>query len=247
VNEERLHKKPIGEDGPVRVSAPNGRTSVEWRKIEQPFEKREQEVAIASAFLQSIISSEQARATLVQLDEDDFDFKVIDNTEERYLELQEIVIPGKKRGSPYASGEQVIDGKKFAKTILSAIESKALKYPKGAKVSLDLLVYVTHWRFRPNDSVLKFVALELSNRNWPFARVHFFQRMEKTTGTATTLFPNPEFIKGFRPEHVANYMNFDPAAAEPINKEGQVGMFFKVSADAMKKLGLGGNKSTASD
>lgn len=52
------HKKPIGDDGPIRVSAPDGQAKIEWRKIEHSPEKREQETAIATAFVDALNEAE---------------------------------------------------------------------------------------------------------------------------------------------------------------------------------------------
>ena len=235
------HKKPIGEDGPLRISAPEGQAEMEWRKIEHPPGKREQETATATAFIDALNAEEKSNLKLSQLEEDDFDFEIQSGDEKRYLELQEIIIPGKKRGSPYAPGEQVIDEQKFAKTILGAIRSKALKYPKGLQQPLDLLIYHTHWRFRPNEAVLKLVAHGLKGQSLPFARVYYFNRLgaEKGEGKATRLFPDAVILSGFRPDApTSKYANFDPAGAQPFNEEGNVGVRFNLSPDAVKKLGL---------
>jgi hypothetical protein len=82
------HKKPIGEDGPIRVSAPQGQAEIEWRKIEHPPEKRGQETAIATAFIDALNDAEKSAFRLSHLEEDDFDFEVHSDDAKRYLELQ---------------------------------------------------------------------------------------------------------------------------------------------------------------
>jgi hypothetical protein len=155
MSSKHVHTKPIGESGPVRVShSADGQTTIDWQKIEYPPEKKDQELAIATSFVSALNAAQGSEWSVTPLKEDDFDFELKNAGEERYLELQEIVIPGKKRGPPYAKGEQVIQPGKFAKTILSAITSKAIKYSSTLSRPLDLLVYATHWRFVPNRSVL---------------------------------------------------------------------------------------------
>src|SRR5262245_50291371 len=105
-----VHRKPIGESGTVRVTrGADGQTTIEWLKLEYPPEKKDQEEAIARAFTQSMNGTEEPKWELRPLDEDDFDFEISRGADKRYVELQEIVISGKKRGPPYATGEQVIE------------------------------------------------------------------------------------------------------------------------------------------
>jgi hypothetical protein len=235
---KRSHRKPIGEDGPLRISAPDGKTLIDWRKIEHPPEKQEQEFATASSFITALNTVTNSSWKILPLEENDFDFEMQSDNEKRYLELQEVIIPGKKHGPPYTPGEQVIDEQKFANTILASIDSKALKYPKKLGQALDLLIYNTHWRFLPNEAVLKLVAYGLKSRELPFAHVHFFHRLDQPSGRTTLLFPNPEFLRGFRPGQSSKYMNFDPADAQAVDDDGKVGVKFNVSANALKQLGL---------
>src|SRR6516164_8190643 len=102
------HKKPIGEDGPIHVTAAEGKVRAEWRKIEHPPEKQGQELATATSFVDALNGPKDFTWRLRQLAEDDFDFEIESESQKRYLELQEIIIPPKKRGPPYAPGEQVI-------------------------------------------------------------------------------------------------------------------------------------------
>ncbi|MBN9091646.1 MAG: hypothetical protein J0J01_32395 [Reyranella sp.] len=91
---------------------------------------------------------------LERLPEADFDFAFHEEGDSRYLELQEIIIPSKKRGSPYTNREQVIRSVKFSDTILSGVQSKAAKYARDVGKPLELLLYVTHWRFLTNHRYL---------------------------------------------------------------------------------------------
>lgn len=90
----RVHTKPIGESGPVHVThSADGQTTIEWRKLEYPPEKRDQEQAIANSFILSLNALEAPKWELRALHEDDFDFEMSRGNEKRYLELQEVIIP----------------------------------------------------------------------------------------------------------------------------------------------------------
>jgi hypothetical protein len=130
---------------------------------------------------------------------------------------------------------------KFAKTIISNINGKALRYPKNLSQPLDLLIYVTHWRFLPNKAVLQLVAHELDKGTHPFSRVYFFTRHNASSGDVVTLFPNKEFIRGAIPAQLAqnHYVTFDPGSGIAINDGDNVGVRFNLSPATTKKLGFG--------
>ena len=127
VKKRRPHKKPIGDLGPIHVTNVAGDPLVEWKKIALPVEKQEQELLIARAFCE-VLNELELNWSIEPLTENDFDCLMKREGEERYLELQEIVIPGRKRGSPYVDREQVVYSAKFAETILTETRKKIAKY-----------------------------------------------------------------------------------------------------------------------
>src|SRR5262249_4917204 len=183
-------------------------------------------------------SEEGSNWNIVPLNEDNFDFELRQAEEKRYLELQEVVIPGKKRGSPYVKGEQVIQPRKFAKKIVSQIMSKAIKYQRGATQPLDLLIYNTHWRFLPNKSVLQLVCHELHNIIHPFSRIYFFTRHNPSEGQVVNICPSTDLLKGFNREEAKGnvYVNFDPGSGEPFTHADKVGVRFALSPTVAKQF-----------
>jgi hypothetical protein len=238
MNAKRVHRKPIGEDGAVRCTNVGGPPKVSWQKIKYPPEKRDQEISIASAFVSALNIANSSTWELSPLTENDFDFEIISPGEKRYLELQEIVIPPKKRGSPYEDREQVIRSQRFAETILSEINKKRVKYPPVLDQQLDLLIYVTHWRFLPHGVVIKLVAAGLAGLKHPFSRVYFFQRMSEVAGHFELIIPYGELLKGFDPRKMKHheYINFDPASAEPFSDGKQIGVRLNLSPKVVRKL-----------
>jgi hypothetical protein len=237
-----VHEKPIGESGPVRVThSGGGQTAIEWLKLRYPPQKKDQELAIATSFVSTLNASEEEQWKLEELEENDFDFEVSRAVERRYLELQEIIIPGKKRGSPYAGGEQIIQPAKFAKTIIAGISSKGIKYPLRLGQPLDLLVYITHWRFLPNQAVLQLVCDDLHRIAHPFSKIYFFHRLDEANGHSTNLFPSRDLLKTFdrAGAEARNYINFDPGSGEPYRDGDKVGVRLGLSPATLKKLNLG--------
>jgi hypothetical protein len=240
MSSKHVHKKPIGQSGPVRVSHDvDGTTTIEWQKIEYPPEKKDQELAVATSFVSALNATQASEWSLTPLKEDDFDFELNKAGGGRYLELQEVVIPGKKRGPPYAKGEQVIQPGKFAKTILSAITSKAIKYPSTLSRPLDLLIYTTHWRFVPNRSVLQLVSDGLHKSSHPFANVYFFNRLNETESQTVNLFPSKDLLEGFDRKEAESraFVNFDPGSGEAFRDGDKVGVRFALSPQVVKTLG----------
>jgi hypothetical protein len=236
---KRVHTKPIGESGPVHVThSADGQTTIEWRKLEYPPEKKDQEQTIANAFIAFLNAAENPKWGLTALDENDFDFEMSRGDDNRYLELQEVIIPGKKRGPPYAEGEQAIEPAKFAKTIVSAINSKAIKYPPALAQSLDLVIYTTHWRFVPNPSALQLVCDSLHQSSHPFSNIYFFNRLNENESQCVNLFPSKELLTGFNREEAGakTYVNFDPGSGEAFKDGDKVGVRFALSPTVTKKL-----------
>ena len=194
--------------------------------------------AIATTFIQSINGVEGPKWELRTLDEDDFDFEISCGEDKRYLELQEIIIPGKKRGPPYAKGEQVIEPAKFARTILSGINSKGIRYSRALAQPLDLLVYTTHWRFLPNPSVLQIVSDGLHRSTHPFNHVYYFNRLNENEGQRVDLFPGRELLTGFNRAEAEGtaYVNFDPGSGEAFRDGDKVGVRFALSPSLTKSL-----------
>jgi hypothetical protein len=215
-----------------------GEPTVRWQKIDYEPEKSAQELVIATSFVSVLNSGYGSDWNVRQLTEDNFDFESFCSAERRYLELQEIVIPGKKRGSPYAQGEQVIRSEKFADTVLSEICKKAVKYPSNLSQPLDLLVYNTHWRFLPNKTVLQLVAYDLGATTHPFSKVYFFTRLNPTEGRIVSLFPSGDLIQGFDPRAARGnrYINFDPGSGVPFKDGEKIGVRLNLSSDAVQKF-----------
>ncbi len=239
MSDKRIHKKPVGDSGPVQVMNVDGNPVVTWKRIDYPAEKSAQEMVIARLFVGTLNATEMTNWSVKQLAEDDFDFIMSDRTkEERYLELQEIVIPPKKRGSPYVERDQVIISRRFANTILSEIDKKISKYPKAVNQAFDLLIYNTHWRFQTNQVVLKLLAYSLKSKRHPFSCVYLYTRLDEGSGNLERIFPNDEILRGFDPVAAKKdrYVNFDPAAGQPFKQGNSIGVYLPLSPENLRRF-----------
>jgi hypothetical protein len=238
VKKKRPHKKPIGDLGPVRVTNAAGEPIVQWMEIDLPTEKMDQETAIARAFCEALNAREETHWSIEHLPENDFDCLMTREREKRYLELQEIVIPPKKRGSPYRDREQVIYCEKFADTIVSEMRQKISKYTKSPGPSLDLLLYITHWRFQLNAVVYKLLGHYLKHNTHRFAHVFAFTMLDEQARHIEKIFPNDEALQGFDPATAKKhwYANLDPGNAQPFKDGGRIGVRLPVSPETLRKL-----------
>ena len=233
------HCKPIGDTGPIYVTHVEGDPLVTWLKIRFPADKAAQEMLIASIFVKELNAKEGTNWGVEQLNENDFDFALRCGQESKYLELQEIIIPPPKRGSPYAGREQVIRSGKFSDTIISGIRRKSAKYPRTLDRPLDLLLCTTHWRFLPNQAVLKLVASHLRENLHPFACVYHIMLFNEDTGVIERLLPNDQLVQGFNKAgaRATRYVNFNPAASQSVkNADGSIGVGFMLGPEDLNKL-----------
>jgi len=234
------HQKPVGEQGPLVVGRVEGEIQasyVTWLKIKFPNDKESQQKLIATVFLDALGASEGNVWNCEALREDDFDFSITCNAERRYLELQEIVIPPKKRGNPYIDREQVVQSGKFADTIWSNILQK--QYPTRLELPLDLLIYTTHWRFLPNQIVRQLVASMLKSHSHPFARVYEFSMLSEGKGRFETLYPNDQLLLGLNEAaaRTVRYANLDQAQARQTGgPDGSIGARIDLTPSTVKRL-----------
>jgi hypothetical protein len=82
---------------------------------------------------------------------------------------------------------------------MSEIGKKASRYPQSLEQPLDLLIYTTHWRFLPNQTVLRFLAYNLKNINssYPFAHVWHFAILSEEEGRIDAIYPSEHLLDGF--------------------------------------------------
>ena len=59
--DEPVHRKPIGENGSIRVANASGGPTVTWEKIAYPDKKATQEAMIAEAFLLAVLRAADAK------------------------------------------------------------------------------------------------------------------------------------------------------------------------------------------
>ena len=227
----KYHKKPIGVNGHLKLSLTQDGPTISFERVEYPDEKDQQEVFFANLLLAQLKQDGRGSWSAQKFGDHDFDFLIsCDGADNRNLELMEIVIPPKKKGSPYHERTQHIRSCKFASTIISMIQSKLSRprYSQMLQRPLDLLLYVTHWRFILSDTVVKLVCHWLINNKHQFSNVYLITCIDNHTGLLVDLYPNNSLMHGFVPGAVKghSYYNLDPSLARINNNETMPGISY---------------------
>ena len=185
----RQPKKPSGDIGPLRLSASERDTPL-WRKI--PFSDRKdgQEALVGRLFASSLSAEDGVPRSVLPQPEYGHDLLLVEgDNEKRDLQLMEVILPLStgKSGKPYEDCEEKINVGRLADKIISGIRRK--RYGKSI-TPLYLILYITHWRFRPNDRVLSLVVRYLENEQHAFDRIYFVSPFDADHATVLRLFPN---------------------------------------------------------
>lgn len=102
----------------------------------------------------------------IQNPENDYDFTLPTVAGTEYLDLIEVVLKGGYQGSPNSIG--VGD---MAEQMYSLVARKAKKYGFRRRSTVHLLLYATHWKFQPSDSVIALLSLFCRRRRHGFKSV----------------------------------------------------------------------------
>ena len=190
----------------VRVmETPTGATS-EYRKVDFPAAKNEQEKLIVAGFLKSPPNSEYrflAFEGIVgeQNPENHFDFTLKSrNGNISYLELTECA-PFAKGAEGYGSAPSVHNSYDFASGLISQIITKSTKYGSAPKGGLSLLLYETDWKFMPSQTALALLQYWTLTQRHIFAAIFWYHPIEMTGGISQLIFPTPtRYWANFSPD-----------------------------------------------
>jgi hypothetical protein len=122
----------------------------------------------------------------VQNPENDFDFTLPTAYGREFLDLVEfapITGAGGYAGAPLS---YTVDG--LGDEVISAIRAKAEHYGTGM-AGLQLLVFSTDFRYRPEQPVLDWVSCWCVDTQHPFKTIHYYFPEEGQTGVLTLVFP----------------------------------------------------------
>ena len=195
--------KPVGVNGPVKVSVGTDSSTVEFQHLDFPNTKEEIEAFIVHGFLRDAVANNFLPPVSIaprQNAQDDFDFTLtIEGHEPKSLELMEIAPLEHLRGS-YAVAPAKYKPYELAEYIKTKILKKSERYRTSAGAGIMLLNYVTDWHFVLSESVLRLLQYWLARSSHSFQAIYSYQPIDRAFGVVHVIFPS------------TSQDNFDPEA-----------------------------------
>ena len=202
-SEKPKPKKPTGTSGPIKfTTGPNG-GKVEFLPISFPKTKGDIEDFVVRGFLNPASSQGILPLTIesVKRNElDNFDFTVATSSGSRYIELMEIA-PFEHLGTSYSQAPNTYKPYDFALYIVDKIVGKSDHYASSTDMGIILLLYVTDWKFKLNETTLKLLKYWTTQKHHCFEFIYYYHPVFEESGIAHIIFPTPadKWI-GFNPE-----------------------------------------------
>lgn len=205
------HSKPTGKTGPIRVQRDENQVTMSWDVIDFPKTKEGIERYIMQQF---ILAGQQGGFKILgvkQNPENHFDFTLNLPGGEVYIDLMELIYKDED-GNPYDSKNMLIESALYARQIVSLILKKSNKYQSRSETPLHLLTYITHWRFLPNETVIRLVQHKLSKEPHIFENIFYLSLDFGNEPTMRVLFPSNDPLEGQDPSAFQDnkYLNLDP-------------------------------------
>lgn len=189
--------------------------------VSLPDGKAEREHLIAKCFVNSLSGSAEFGIAILnfeQLPQADYDFKVVTQDGDRFLELTEFA----PLAGPYADAEMANVGE-TADQICNAIAKKSAHY-RASGTPVILLVYVTHYAFQPEEYVFWLVEHYLRKSQPRFEEVFFL--VPRTQGPGELRLLHPTIGRDLSAREIEDYrkkgfVNADLSHSWIIPREGR--------------------------
>ena len=158
----------------------------------------------------------------VQNDENNFDFTLDTTSGTEYLDLVEVVLEG---GYDGASSSILVGD--MADQMFEQIKKKARKYGTRRRSNIHLLLYSTHWKFLPSESVISLLSLYCFRKHHGFKTVAVMMPIMDESAVLWKCFPAALDIASTAAEHerslrARTLTQLDPRCAQP-KPDGSVG------------------------
>jgi hypothetical protein len=158
----------------------------------------------------------------VQNDENNFDFTLDTASGTEYLDLVEIVLEG-----GYDGASTSIAVGDMADQMFEQIKKKARKYGTRRRSNIHLLLYSTHWKFLPNESLISLLSLYCVRKHHGFKTVAVMMPIMDEAAVLWKCFPAALEITSNLAEHERSLRarvltQLDPRKAQSM-PDGSVG------------------------
>lgn len=182
------HRKPTGKLNLYQVS-PDGIKEI---PSVFPETKEEQEINVASLFLQLINKNSTHQLpyqTFTKNSEQDFDFTLHNNGQQSFLELTELVPSDNMKGG-YSDASPNVHQGKLVERLIRIIEKKSKNY-KGNSTPIDLLVYVTDDNSNISPTGEEYLKTYLNLNSHVFRSIFYFVPFfQNNDGIILKYYPN---------------------------------------------------------
>jgi hypothetical protein len=120
----------------------------------------------------------------IQNAENDFDFTLETTSGRQYLDLVEVVLAG-----GYEGASNAIEVGSFADQLWALVKKKSQKYGVPRRHRVHLLLYSTHWKFLPSDSVIDLLSLYCARKIHSFISIAIVVPIDHNTAQLWRVFP----------------------------------------------------------
>ncbi len=168
-----MSKKPTGITGPYKVSINSGQVTGQQEKIAWPSDQKEIERKILEYFIREFEKSGAKFLDVKDGGTKELDFLVTTPNGKAYIELMEVVLADHDQ-NPYQKGTQVHSVADYARKIFENVKNKKIKkYGFNHQTPIDLLLYVTHEQYSPNESAIQALRHYFKENKHPFSYIFF--------------------------------------------------------------------------
>lgn len=207
-----MPRKPAGKVGPFVVKQTLEGLASEWAMIDWPSDKPSQERFVMDCFVEKLRTDGFAIDEVIQNDEDDFDFRIRTPSAQINVDLTEFVyFEGK--GNPFAQADGWINCLDCANALVALVNAKSEHYGRAGAIPIDVIVYATHWRFRPDQLTIALAKTLLRSERLTMEHVFLVLPLGPKRATVYLLYPTPNDVLGGKsPEDFKDerYLPFDP-------------------------------------
>lgn len=168
-----MAKKPSGITGAFSVTVTEGgELTGHHDKVNWPSSQKDIERKILGFFMREF---EKSDAKFIKIEDggtEELDFLLTLPGGKVYLELMEAVVPRPKE-IPFQSGNRRFEPITYADVVFHEITKKIAKYGLKHEIPIDLLIYLTHEQYNPNNAAINVLRRYLIETEHPFQYVFF--------------------------------------------------------------------------
>lgn len=181
-----MARKPSGTTGPIRVAVAESSATLNHQPVQWSTDQKGVERKILDYFIRE---SQLAGARVLHVQDGgtkDLDFLLTLPGGKCHLELMEAVLPNSP--VPFQPGHMRHEPVPYARRIFDSVQKKIDKYGLKHQVPIDLLIYVTHEQYNPNDAAIWVLRRMFAEVAHPFEYAFFLVPRDENHAELLVLF-----------------------------------------------------------